>query len=134
MVFSAETDLFGNPDCISSISVEIIDGPAATPEPDDDLQAINRGVYWQQSFAPPSCENPLPVKYGAKLTGPPYLFDDGTTNWVQAKPLLRGFTYEVSATGNSSAYASGRFRVGDDGSVINLPLKGAGDAEAGEHR
>ena len=121
LAFVADTNFFGNPDCIRGITVEAEDGPSATPSPGDDLNAVQRGVYWQHTFASPSCENPFPVRYGAKLLGPLFAYSDGKTKSVQAKPLLRGVTYSVSAESSGSAYGGGRFRITDDGKVINLP-------------
>lgn len=121
LAFVADTNFFGNPDCVRSITVEAVDGPLAASGPGDDMRAVQRGVYWQQIFASPSCENPFPVLYGVKLSGPPFVFPDGETRSVQAKPLVRGVTYEVSAESSGSAYGGGKFRITDDGRVINLP-------------
>ena len=121
LAFVADTYWFGNPDCVRSITVEAVDGPPAAPGPGDDASAVQRGVYWQQIFASPSCENPFPVKYGARLSGPLFVFSDGETKSVQAKPLMRGVTYEVAAESSGSAYGGGRFRITEDGKVINLP-------------
>ncbi len=122
VAFFADTDFFGNPDCIRSIAVEAVDGPPATASPGDDEASVRRGVYWQKTFASPSCENPFPVRYGADLTGPPFIYADGKGKSVEPKPLLRGVTYNVSAESSGSAYGGGRFRISKDGQVQNLPL------------
>lgn len=122
VAFFADTDFFGNPDCIRSIAVEAVDGPPATASPGDDEASVQRGVYWQKTFASPSCENPFPVRYGAELTGPPFIYADGKGKSVEPKPLLRGVTYDVSAESSGSAYGGGRFRISKDGQVQNLPL------------
>lgn len=121
VVFFADTDLFGNPDCIRAIAVEATDGPPANAGPGDDESSVQRGVYWQMTFASPSCENPFPVRYGVKLTGPPFIYADGKAISVEPKPLLRGITYNVSAQSSGSAYGGGRFRINNDGQVQNLP-------------
>lgn len=122
VAFFADTDFFGNPDCIRSIAVEAVDGPPATASSGDDEASVQRGVYWQKTFASPSCENPFPVRYGAELTGPPFIYADGKAKSVEPKPLLRGVTYNVSAESSGSAYGGGRFRIEDNGKIQNLPL------------
>jgi hypothetical protein len=121
LAFVADTDFFGNPDCIRGITVESDQGPAATPSKGDDATAVRNGVYWEQTFASPSCENPFPVKYAAKLSGPLFVYADGETKSVKAKPLIWGVTYSVSAESSGSAYGGGKFRITDGGKVINLP-------------
>lgn len=119
--FVADTNLFGHPDCIRGITIETEDGPAATPIPGDNVSAVRRGVYWEQTFSSPSCENPFPIKYGANMSGPFFVYSDGKTKSVAAKPLVRGVVYAVTAVSRGSAYGGGKFRITDDGKVINLP-------------
>ncbi|GGC16705.1 hypothetical protein GCM10011494_39500 [Novosphingobium endophyticum] len=121
VAFVADTNLLGNPDCVGSISVEADDGPPAIPAPGDDVDAVRRGTYWEETFASPSCENPYPVKYGATLMGPPFVYADGQTKSVKAKPLVRGVTYTVTARSSGSAYGGGKFRLTMNGKVTNLP-------------
>ena len=120
VVFVADSDFFGNPDCIGSIEVRTDDGPPATAIPGDDVGAVRVGVYWEETFASPSCENPFPVKYGAKLSGPPFVYSDGEAKSVAAKPLMKGVTYTVEARSSGSAYGGGKFEITKDGKVINL--------------
>ena len=114
-------DFWGNPspDCFYSISVSIIDGPPATPAAGDSVGMVGNGVYWYRSFAVTSCDNPFPITYGSELQGPPFREDD--QDEVEAKPLLPGFTYEVTAASNGSEYGGGMFRLAEDGLVENLP-------------
>ncbi|WP_235522881.1 hypothetical protein [Novosphingobium sp. Leaf2] len=120
LAFVAKTDFFGNPDCVRGISVATDDGPAASPEAGDDVSAVRRGVYWEQTFSSPSCDNPFPVVYGARLSGPLFKYADGQTKSVKAKPLVKGITYSVSAQSSGSAYGGGKFRITPEGKVINL--------------
>ena len=115
-----DTDIWGNPDpdCFYSISVSIVDGPAATPAAGESVGMVKNGTYWNKTFAVTSCDNPFPVTYGAKLRGPP--FRKNYEYEVEAKPLLPGFTYEVSASSNGSAYGGGKFRLTKQGTVENL--------------
>ena len=80
---------------------------------------VGNGVYWYRSFAVTSCDNPFPITYGSELQGPPFREDD--QDEVEAKPLLPGFTYEVTAASNGSEYGGGMFRLAEDGLVENLP-------------
>ena len=114
-------DFWGNPspDCFYSISVSIIDGPPATPAAGDSVGMVGNGVYWYRSFAVTSCDNPFPITYGSELQGPPFREDD--QDEVEAKPLLPGFTYEVTAASNGSEYGGGMFRLAEDELVENLP-------------
>ena len=116
-----DKDIWGNPDpdCFYSISVSLLDGPPATPAAGDSVGMVENGVYWNITFAVTSCDNPFPVTYGAKLQGPPFRENDQYS--VEAKPLLRGFTYEVSASSNGSEYGGRRFRLTEQGTVENLP-------------
>lgn len=116
-----DDDMWGNPnpDCFYSISVSIVDGPSAVPEVGDRAGMVENGVYWRKSFAVTSCENAFPVTYGAKLQGPP--FRENNQYEVEAKPLLPGFTYQVSAASEGSAYGGGKFRLNEQGAVENLP-------------
>lgn len=116
-----DEDFWGNPspDCFYSIYVSIVDGPPATPEAGDSVGMVENGVYWHRSNAVTSCDNPFPITYGAELQGPPFR-EDGQDE-VEAKPLLPGFTYEVTAASNGSEYGGGMFRLAEDGSVENLP-------------
>ena len=122
IAFVADTDFFGNPDCFGSIIVATDNGPSAGQGPNDDVSAVRRKVYWQQMFASPSCENSFPVKYGSRLSGPTFIFPDGETGIVRAQPLARGNTYSVFAESSGSAYGGGKFRITEEGRVINLPL------------
>ena len=121
LAFVADSDMFGNPGCIRSILVESEEGTPAQPAPGDDVEDVHRGVYWKQTFASPSCENTFPVKYGAKLSGPVFIYSDGKPSVVEAKALTRGVAYNVSAESSGSAYGGGKFRISDDGHIINLP-------------
>ena len=116
----AETDLWGEPDCIYSISVSAEDGraaPRATKA--DDARMVANGVYWKKTFEVTSCENPFPVFYGAKLKGPPFSEDQGYN--VEAKPLRRGVVYEVKTSSEGSAYGGGKFVITDERKIVNLP-------------
>lgn len=117
-----DTDKWGNPDpdCFYSISVSIADGPAAKPGESEDESLVGNGVYWNKTFAVTSCENSFPITYGAKLRGPSFQTD--YVYEVEAKPLLLGYTYEVRASSNGSAYGEGKFRLTEQGTVENLPL------------
>lgn len=85
----AETNVWGEPDCIYSISVSAVSGPAAIPTKADDARMVANGVYWNKTIAVTSfCENPFPVLYGAKLKGPPSREDQEYN--VEAKPLRIG--------------------------------------------
>lgn len=114
-------DIWGkpSPDCFYSIYVSIVDGPPATPKAGDSVGMVKNGVYWHRSFAVTSCDNPFPITYGSELQGPP--FRESNQQEVEAKPLLPGFTYEVSASSNGSEYGGGMFRLTEQGSVENLP-------------
>lgn len=116
-----DKDIWGNPDpdCFYSISVSIIDGPPATPAARDSVGMVKNGVYWHRTFAVTSCDNAFPVIYGARLHGPP--FRENEQSEVQAKPLRRGFTYEVSAASNGSEYGGRKFRLTNEAAVENLP-------------
>ena len=116
-----DKDIWGNPepDCFYSISVSILDGPPPTPAAGDSVGMVENGVYWNKTFAVTSCDSPFPVTYGAKLQGPPFSENDQYS--VEAKPLLRGFTYEVNASSNGSEYGGRRFRLTEQGTVENLP-------------
>jgi hypothetical protein len=114
-------DFWGNPepDCFYSISVQIVDGPPATPAPGESVGTVRNGTYWNRTFAVTSCDNPFPVTYGAELQGPP--FRENYQYEVDAKPLLKGFTYEVSASSKGSAYGARRFMLTKQGTIKNLP-------------
>lgn len=116
------TDRWGNPDpdCFYSISVSIVDGPPAKPKEGESDGLVGNGVFWNKTFAVTSCDNSFPITYGAELRGPPFRKDYETQ--VEAKPLLPGFTYEVSASSKGSAYGGGKFRLTEQGTVENLPL------------
>jgi hypothetical protein len=116
-----DEDVWGNPnpDCLYSISVSIVDGPPAIPAAGDSVCMVKNGTYWKRTFAVTSCDNAFPVIYGAKLKGPP--FREKYPFEVQAKPLLRGFTYEVSTSSNGSEYGGRRFKLTTEGAVENLP-------------
>ncbi|WP_207080996.1 hypothetical protein [Novosphingobium sp. KA1] len=120
VTFVPDTGIFGGPDCIGSITVETEDGPPAAATPGDDLDAISRGTYWEETFASPSCENLFPITYGAKLVGPPFIYDDDTIKSVKPKPLLKGVIYTVSARSSGSAYGGGKFRLTNEGRIENL--------------
>ena len=117
-----DKDIWGNPspDCFYSISVSIIDGPPATPASGDSVGMVGNGVYWHRSFAVTSCDNSFPITYGEELQGPPF-HEDGQDE-VGAKPLLPGFTYEVTAASNGSEYGGGTFRLAEDGTVESLAM------------
>lgn len=115
-----DEDIWGNPspECFYSISVSILDGPSATPAAGDSVGMVENGVYWDKTFAVTSCDNSFPIVYGMKLHGPPFREND--ENGVEAKRLLPGFTYEVSAASNGSEYGGRRFRLTTQGTVENL--------------
>lgn len=115
-------DMWGNPnpDCFYSISVSIVDGPPAVPGSGDSTGMVQNGVYWRKDFVVTTCENAFPVTYGAKLQGPP--FRENNQSQVEAKPLLPGYTYEVSAASEGSAYGGGKFKLTEQGTVENLPI------------
>jgi hypothetical protein len=114
----AETDLWGEPDCIYSITVAAINGPPATPASGDRAGMVANGVYCYKVFDVSSCENPFPVFYGTELTGPPFREVDEYP--VAAKPLRIGVVYEVAAGSQGSAYGGGKFMITDERKVVNL--------------
>jgi hypothetical protein len=114
-----DTDIWGDPDCIYSISVSAVDGPSAKPEEGDSIGMVEHGVYWNESFAVTSCDNPFPVVYGEELIGPP--FRENYEYVVKAKPLRIGVVYEVTTASNGSAYGGGKFMITEQRRVVNLP-------------
>lgn len=115
-----DTDIWGEPDCIYSIDVSTKDGPPATAQEGDNAGMVTNGMYWNQSFAVTSCENPFPVIYGSRLKGPP--FREVEEYRVEAKPLRIDVVYQVSTASNGSAYGYGKFMITDDRKIVNLPL------------
>lgn len=120
IAFVADTNFWGNPHCIYSISVSAVDGPSAIPLEGDSLKMVENGVYWNKAFAVTSCDNPFPIKYGARLQGPPFPEVDAYS--VEAKPLRIGVVYEVTTSSSGSAYGGGKFKITEQRTVINLPL------------
>ncbi|MET4132550.1 hypothetical protein ABIE62_001685 [Porphyrobacter sp. MBR-155] len=116
-----DTDIWGEPDCIYSISVSAADGPSTNPEEGDSLGMVENGMYWHESFAVTSCENPFPVVYGEPLKGPPFRENDEYA--VKAKPLRVGVVYEVTTVSEGSASGVGKFMVTEQRRVVNLPYK-----------
>ena len=114
-----ETDIWGEPDCIYSISVSAVDGASAKPGGGDSIGMVEHGVYWNESFAVTSCENPFPIIYGETLAGPP--FRENYEYVVKPKPLRIGVVYEVTTASNGSAYGSGKFMITEQRRVVNLP-------------
>ncbi len=115
-----ETDIWGEPDCIYSISVSAVDGPPAMPGDGDSIGMVEHGVYWNESFAVTSCDNPFPVVYCETLGGPP--FRENYEYVVKPKPLRIGVVYEVTTASNGSAYGGGTFMITEQRRVVNLPL------------
>jgi hypothetical protein len=136
LAFIVDPSSSHHPTCIWSISVAIDDnGPRATPAPGEDrAYVLNGGIYWQKDFAVGECLNSFPVFYGAPLKGVPVSYGVGS---VEAKPLLRGFVYEVTTASPGSGYGGGWFRISKTGHIENLPsdptpphLLGESDEEA----
>lgn len=95
-------------------------GPIATPGPGDDAGLVRHGgAYWWEQFDSTSCPNPFPIFYGQALKGVRFVYDDGRTNWVKAKPLVIGHVYEVDMISSGSGYGSGWFRITPDRRVEN---------------
>lgn len=109
------------PQCIDFIEVSVDKGgPLAHATAGDDEALIrNGGVYWWNSFEVSSCENRFPIFYAQRLTGPPFTYQDGERDSVEAKPLRIGAVYEVSTSGDG-AYGSGWFRISRNGRIENL--------------
>ena len=116
----AETDIWGRPDCIYSISVSALGGPALKAKMTDDARMVANGSYWNKTYEVTSCDNPFPVFYGAKLKGPPFYKNQKSYN-VEAKPLREGVVYEVSTSSEGSAYGGGKFVITDERRIVNLP-------------
>lgn len=111
-------------DCIRSIHVQTADGETASakPGPDDAEGLVANGVYWWKDYAIDGCPNPFPILYGQPLAGRPFVYSDGDTRGVEAKPLRIGVIYEVQTSSGGSGYGEGRFRIRADRTVENLPL------------
>jgi hypothetical protein len=109
------------PDCINFIDVSVDKGgPLARPTATDQEGLVrNGGVYWWQSFEVTSCENPFPIFYGQQLKGPPFIYQDGASYGVSAKPLRIGAVYQVGTSGDG-AYGTGWFRIAKGGHIENL--------------
>jgi hypothetical protein len=113
------------PDCIYSIHVETDRAGRAKPTAGDDAQLVSRGVFWWKDYAVDACPNPFPILYGQKLRGQPFVYDGKLENSVEAKPLIVGVVYEVTAASNGSGYGGGRFRILPDRRIENLPREDA---------
>ena len=116
----ASTNIWGNPDCIYSISVREVEPRPSRSEVGGSSNEAANATYWDKSFAFTSCENPFPIFYASKLKGPPWR--DLERYAVEAKPLRVGVTYEVTTSSEGSAYGSGRFQITEERKVVNLPL------------
>ena len=114
----AQTDIWGEPDCIYNIYVSAEEGPPETPQAGDSVGMVENGVYWHEGFAVTSCENPFPIVYGDPLKGPPFREGDGDR--VKAKPLRVSVVYEVTTASQGSAYGGGKFMITNQRKIVNL--------------
>ena len=114
------TSIWGGPDCIRSVSVTAVDGPAAKATKDDDPKYVALGHYWNKRLDVNSCNNKYPLIYGSKLRGLTY-YKDNRYN-VEAKRLSRGVLYEIAIDSEGSGYGGGKFIIGHDGVVSNISL------------
>ncbi len=112
------------PRCIRTIHVETDQAVRAKAAPNDDAQLVKNGVFWWKDFAvEASCPNSFPIFYGQSLKGQPFVYDGMIQRPVEAKPLVIGVVYEVSATSSGSGYGGGRFRILPNRRIENLPSK-----------
>lgn len=109
--------------CIRSIHVSTADNETARAAPDrgDAVGLVTNGVFWWKDYAVDACPNKFPILYGQRLEGRPFIYSDGDTSGVEAKPLRVGVIYEVETASGSSGYGGGRFRIRADHTVENLP-------------
>ena len=99
------------PRCVDAIEVSTRDGPRARPAEGDDRDDVARGVYWSQTVDMGSCEHRFPVRYGARLKGPPFIFEGRRIgSVVAAKPLRLGVVYSVE-TSSGIGTGIGCFRI-----------------------
>lgn len=104
--------------CVNWIKVSV-EAPDRTTEalPTDDIGFAQKGdVYWlERSGVSHSCENTLPLRYGAPLNA---------SNFENkaAEPLILGNIYRVETGGGPGGRGrgSGRFRILPDGDVQNV--------------
>ena len=113
------------PDCIYSIHVETDQAARAKPSANDDAQLVSRGAFWWQDYAVDACSNTFPIFYGQKLQGQAFAYDGKPEKPVEAKPLVIGVVYEVTAASSGSGYGGGRFRILPDRRIENLPREDA---------
>lgn len=100
-------------DCIANIMVTAEDGHAPEPEAGDDIGLVKNGAaYWWTSSPVTECTTKFPVIYGHLV--------DRTKPAVAPKKLRVGVIYEVTTQGGG-AYGGGRFRIGADRRIENLP-------------
>jgi len=108
-------------DCIYSIHVQTDQAARAKPTAGDDAQLVSRGVFWWKDYAVDDCSNPFPIFYGQKLQGQAFVYDGKMEKPVEAKPLVIGVVYEVTAASSGSGYGGGRFRILPNRRIENLP-------------
>lgn len=110
-------------DCIRSIYVQTTQDETAQakPGPNDAKDLVKNGVFWWKDYAVDQCLNKFPIRYGQPLVGKPFVYSDGDTKGVEAKPLVVGVVYQVETASAGSGYGWGRFRIRMDHTVENLP-------------
>ena len=110
-------------DCIRSIHVQTADAEVARakPGPDDAKGLVANGVFWWKDYAVDACPNKFPILYGQPLAGRAFVYSDGDTKGVEAKPLRIGVIYQVDTSSGGSGYGGGRFRIRPNRTVENLP-------------
>ena len=114
------TFFWNRPDCINGISVRAMELPQVTTRASEDIGIPEDSIVWERDFDNDTCENPFPVKYGSVLRGGPW--PDMQDDDIEAQPLRVGVVYEVSTRSDGSATGYGKFRIGDNRKVENLPL------------
>lgn len=110
------------PDCVRSIEVSVDEGgPIALSAAGDDEKLVrNGGVYWWKVFDASSCPNRFPIFYGQRLKGVPFVYDDGRSSSVEAKPLRLGVLYSVLTTSSGSGAGEVWFRIDKNGHIENF--------------
>lgn len=124
IAFIVDPDSKRQANCITSIHVQATNGETARAalDPRDDEKLVRNGVFWWKDFDTRDCPNRFPIRYGQQLEGRPFVYSDGSTIGVEAKPLIVGVIYDVDTGGSGSGYGGGRFRIREDRTVENLSL------------
>jgi hypothetical protein len=99
-------------ECIANIMITAEDGPAAKPDRGDDVLLVRNSTYWWTSSPVTPCSSKFPVFYGQLV--------DRSKPAVSPKKLKMGIVYQVTTQGGG-AYGGGRFRIGRNRQVENLP-------------